>query len=62
MVSNYSVPSNEVSARDKGTEMENAKRRLKMFYLSSRKITSQFENGSVETTLFIDLKSFKHIS
>jgi len=56
------VPSNEVSARDKGTEMENAKRRLKMFYLSSRKITSQFENGSVETTLFIDLKSFKHIS
>lgn len=62
LVTNYPVPSNEVSVQDKGTEIENAKRRLKMFYLSSHKITSLYENGSFETTLFIDLKSFKHIS
>lgn len=62
LVTNYPMPSNEVSVQDKGTEIENAKRRLKMFYLSSHKITSLYENGSFETTLFIDLKSFKHIS
>jgi sensor histidine kinase YesM len=62
LIINYPVLSNEVSVQDEGAEIENAKRRLKMFYLSSHQITTQLEGGFFETTLFIDLKSYKLIS
>ncbi len=43
------------------SEMENAKKRLKMFYTNSHSISTQYVNGFIETTLFIDLKNYKRI-
>lgn len=59
LVTNYQVPSNQAGVLVESTEIKNAKRRLKMFYLSSHKITTQFEDGFIETTVFIDLNSYK---
>lgn len=56
------IPSNAPKVQSNGIGIENAVRRLEMFYPSSHRIIHQQMNGFFETSLFIDLKSYKRIS
>lgn len=62
LVTKFSTPETLADNQGDSRELENAKKRLKMFYRDSHKITTQRVNGFVETTLFIDLKNYKRIS
>jgi two-component system, LytTR family, sensor kinase len=61
LITKFSSPENIESNQDGSNEIENAKKRLEMFYQNSHKITTQVVNGFTETTLFIDLKNYKRI-
>ena len=56
------IPYNAPNVQSGGIGIENAVRRLEMFYPSSHRIINQQINGFFETSLFIDLKRFKRIS
>ncbi|MHC1775866.1 MAG: sensor histidine kinase [Lentimicrobium sp.] len=62
LVTKSSSPETIEPDQDSSNEIENAKKRLRMFYQNSHKITTQLVNGFVVTTLFIDLKNYKRIS
>ncbi len=61
LVTKFSSAENIPNTMDGSNEIENAKKRLKMFYQNSHKITTQKLNGFIETILFIDLKNYKRI-
>lgn len=56
------IPLKPVNGQDSEIMFENAKRRLQLFYPSSHRIISERVNGYYETSLFIDLTSFKRIN
>ncbi|MFH1120029.1 MAG: histidine kinase [Bacteroidota bacterium] len=56
------IPVNAPKVPANGIGIENAIRRLEMFYPSSHRILNNELNGFIETSLFINLNSFKRIS
>jgi sensor histidine kinase YesM len=57
-----SVPLTVANKQTNGIGIENAKKRLELFYPSAHKVITTQIDGFIETSLFIDLTSFKRIS
>lgn len=56
------IPGNATQSHFSDIGIENARKRLELFYPSSHRIVSGLVEGFIETTLYIDLKRIKRIT